>query len=176
MDSGSSSLSDLTPTMVSGSPTEADVLIGLVASSADAVSDLDGPSASLLRQLATDLVGDDDLVLGRLLDDDDIYVREKAELKLRPRTDAAARQLLNTYTSRYDAFAERCREILQRAGWNVSRDPPEENTSITWRALTIGEPGGRVGLSLGMFYARRRHADFDAWLTQRVQALKKAKT
>ena len=171
--SGGTSLEDLRPAMGPSLMTEADVLIGLAASKPDAAGDLDETSRSLLRQLAADLLGgSDEASLGQLLVDDDIYVREKAELNLRRRHDPAARRLLGAYALAFDAFVQRCRATLRLAGWTVPDEPAAEDALITWRALPVDEPGPRIFLGLGMFYELRSQPDFDAWLVQRVKALK----
>lgn len=176
LESSATSLGELKPTMTSGAPSDADVAIGLAAASANATDGLDAPSASLVRQIAADLIGKDaDVALGSLLDDDDIYVREKAELTLRGREDPPAKILLKAYEARYDVFTERCRQVLERGGWQVAAKAPAKDAPITWRSLRVEAPGKPISLALGMFYVQRKQPDFEAWLAKRVTALKEAK-
>ncbi|MCI0741539.1 MAG: SMI1/KNR4 family protein [Gemmataceae bacterium] len=112
-------------------------------------------------RFACDLLSDEDVdEIGKLLNDEDEYVRDHASRRLQRIPGAKAKKALSDLEGDFDSFVERCAQRLQGEGINGS-------VQDAYGKKTIRIDPGPIWLNMEAFFSERKRPDFDAHLIER---------
>lgn len=118
-----------------------------------------------VARFACDLLPDSDIVgIKALLKIDNTYVREHVTARLSRLKKSAARKAVKKSAETFDSFVINCAKVLKKAGIAAT-------TVEMYGKPTIRLDPGPVWLNMQFFHSKRKQADFEAMLLEKVKEM-----